>query len=279
MGFLPINVAGVSAAEDFSYPAGEYILQCKEAKVEPTKAGDAYRFIVKSQIVMGPGPSLDMQGKPITHSYALSEKSRPFVVRFAIAAGVPQQQIDSAGGQIDTDWFPGKQYVARISLRDNYTNVDRERPLAAWTHGSIAGQAASAPPQGMAPQGAAQPGLLQPMPGAMQPPAQQPPMQQPPMQQAAPPVQFQDPQVQFQQSQVGQPYQQPPMQQPPMMGQPQMAAPAAQAPAPQMQQSPAPQTQGQQPGVPMPQAPPPNGNTQAAGMPAPPPPGGQVPQQ
>ena len=266
MGFLPINVAGVSAAEDFSYPAGEYILQCKEAKQEPTKDGTAYRFIVKSQIVMGPGPSLDMQGKPITHSYALTEKSRPFVVRFALAAGVPQQQIDAAGGQIDTDWFPGKQYVARISLRDNYTNVDRERPLAAWTHGNIAGQPAAAPQTGMA-----QPGLLQPMPGAQQPPMQppqQPPMAQPPMQQGAP-------QVQFQQSQVGQPYQQP---QQPMMGQ----APAMQQPPmaqPPVAQTPPPAQQPAQSGLPVPQAPPPNGNPQAAGMPAPPPPGGQVPQQ
>lgn len=253
MGFLPINVGGVKPADDFNYPAGEYILQCVEAKAEPTKDGTGYRFIIKSKIVMGPGPSRDMQNKPITHSYALTEKSRPFLVRAAIACGVTQEQINAAGGQIDTDWFVNKQYVVRISMRDQYTNVDRERPLAAWTHGGIASQPAATPQAGVA-----QPGLLQAMPGAvpqqqMAPPQQQ--YQQPPMQQ---------PMAQPQMAPQGQPQYQQPMQQPPMQ-QPQMAPQGAPM---------------QQPGLPVPQGPPQGGNAQpAVGMPAPPPPGGQVPQQ
>jgi hypothetical protein len=180
MSFLPINVANVKPADDFNYPAGEYILQVKEAKIEPTKDGTGYRFIMKSGIVMGPGPSLEMQNKPLTHSYALTEKSRPFVVRAALACGVTQQQIDAAGGQIDTEWFNSKQYVVRVSMRDNYTNVDRERPLTDWAHGGVAGQPAAAPAAGMA-----QPGLLAAMPGAA-PVAAAPMMAAPPMAAAAP---------------------------------------------------------------------------------------------
>lgn len=252
MGFLPVNVAGVSAAADLVYPAGEYILENQTAVIEPTKKGDGFRFILKSKIVMGPGPSLDLQNKPVTHSYALTEKSRPFLLRMALAAGIPQQQIDAAGGQIDSDWFVQKQYVVRISQRDSYQNIDRERPLAAWTHGGMAGQPAAAP-QGMAPQS----GLLQAMPSQPAPQMAQPQMA-PPMAQ---------PQMAPQPAPMAQPQMAPPALSTPM------APPVAQ-PQPQQFQQPqmAPPAVPQQVAQPAPQQP-------AVGMPAPPPPGGQVPQQ
>ena len=276
MGFLPINVAGVAPADDFNYPAGEYILSVKEAKMEPTKDGTGNRLVIKTNIIMGPNSSLEMQNKPLTHSYYLSEKSRPFLMRFALAAGVTQEQIAASGGQLDTDWFTGKQYMARISMKNEYTNVDRERPLAAWTHGGIAGQPAAAPA------GAPPASLLNPLPTAA------PPMAAPPV--AAPPQNAFNPTAAY----------------PATYGQPQPAAPVApvaqapmqqQAVAPQQQVAPPPMaappaaapTAFQQPpgvapptaGVPMPVAPPAVAQPAAApvaGLPAPPPPVDQVPQ-
>jgi hypothetical protein len=254
--FLPINVAGVQAAADLVYPQGEYILQVKKAEALPTQSGDGYRFKVESQIVMGPGASADLAGKPVTHSYAISEKSRPFLVRFFQACGVTEQQIASTGGQLDADWIAAKQYVVRIGLRkaDNgreYTDVSKERPLNAWTHNQPAGGA-----QGAA---APQPGMFQQMPGQAPPqqqaapPQQQQQWQQPPQQQAAPPQQQ---------------YQQPPQQAQQFAGQQQLPNPTAPPAMPgNGQQQAAPQQQYAAPGQPQ------------AGFPAPPPPGSQVPGQ
>lgn len=268
MGFLPINVAGVAPAEDFVYPAGEYILQVdpQGVKVQPTKDGQGFRMVVKSKIVMGPNASLDLQGKPFTHSFPLTENSRMFVVQFAHACGL-EAQIAQNGGNIAEEWFPGRQYVAFVSQKDGYFNASKIRPLDAWTHGGIAGQPAAGP-QGV---GGAQPTLLQPMPSApvAAPQAPQQFVQQPGQQQLVQPGQPQ----QFVQPQPGQGFV-PGQPQPPQMPTPQMP-PQQQFVQPQQMQQPQqfvqPGTNGApqaQPGLPAPQA----------GMPAPPPPG-QIPGQ
>lgn len=250
MGFLPVNVAGVAPAEDFTYPAGEYLFQIKEAKVEPTKDGQGFRLVIKTTILMGPGTSLDLQGKPFTHSFALTDKSRMFLVQFAQACGL-QQQIDQAGGQIAEEWFIAKQYTAVLVQKDGYTNPTKIRPANAWTHGGAAGQPA-------APQiGVPQPGLLQPMPGQPQQPQQAPATAlaaQPQPQSQPQPQQYQIPTPQ---APPTHPFQAPSNgQQPAQQPQGGFAAP------------PQPQQQFQQPAQAQPQA----------GFPAPPPPG-QIPGQ
>jgi len=252
MSFLPINVAGVAPAQDFAYPAGEYILRVKEVKVEPTKNGQGFRLLVKSEILMGPGPSLDLQNKPFTHSFALTENSRMFLVQFAEACGL-RAQIDQSGGQIAEEWFPGCQYLAFISQKDGYFNATKLRSIDAWTHSGGAQQPGN--PQA----GVAQPGLLQPMPARPQmqsqqqmpaPQAQIPTPQAPPQQGYAPAGNGQQ-QGQYQQQQQGQYQQQP--QQPQQQQQFQPQGGYAAPPVPQQPQQPqvgyaAPPPPGQIPG-------------------------------
>lgn len=260
MPLLSVNLGGVSAAQDFSYPDGDYRLKVAKVEELTTQDGQGTRTRVICDIILGPGASADLQGKPIYHSFANTQKSLPFMRRFCDACGIGPM-IDANGGRIDTDWLVGREFVARVSKRKQqdgreFVNIDRERPIEAWTYG--AGVAGGQPPQQMAPQ----PGMLQPMPQPQVP--QQAQFQQPapmPAPQAQPQQQYQQPQQPQQQyQQPQQQYQQPPMQ----------PAPAAQPGA-----------------LPMPMAPPQQqpapGNAQPAqpqtGFPAPAPPTGAVPGQ
>ena len=196
MPFIPVDLNGITAIEDFSYPPGEYMMQIKEVKTQPTKDGQGHRLVISSQIMMGPGTSVDLQGKPFTHGYNLQgstpEKSvtvKRFLRKFIDACGLGQM-VDQNGGQLAEEWFPGKQYVCLITMKDGYTNVGKERSAAEWTHGTATPAAAAQPstmqpmaapqmaaPQMAAPAAAPQPAAVPAAPMAAQQPA--PPMAQP----------------------------------------------------------------------------------------------------
>jgi hypothetical protein len=279
MAFLPVNVAGVAPASNLTYPPGDYLLRVKEAIVEPTKDGKAYKMTIKSLIEAGPNASVEFNGKPVTHWASLSDKARPFLVRLFVACGITLDFIAQNQGNLDNDWLVGRQYVAKLSIKDDNQNVGNYRAVQEWQHTGTqqAQNPAGAPgaPGVQMPQSGIMQGLPQMQQQAYAPPQQpnqvvQPPpqgqfnAQQPPQggmlaQQAALPPQQMAPQQGFQQQQTA----------PPQQVYQQQAAPPQQA-QPPVQQSGlptvagAPQGQGQPPQGQLPPQ-----QTQPAGLPAP----------
>jgi hypothetical protein len=207
MAYLPVNVAGVAPATSLTYPPGDYLLRVKEAIVEPTKDGKSYKMTIKSLIEAGPNASVEYNGKPVTHWASLSDKARPFLVRLFVACGIGLDFIAQNQGNLDNDWLVGRQYVAKLSIKDDNQNVGNYRVAEEWKHSgtSNAQNPAGAP---------GTPGVQMPQSGIMQSlPSTQPPQQ---AYAAAPQQAFtQPPQQQFQQQQVPPQQQQFQQQQPP----------------------------------------------------------------
>jgi len=163
---IPINLANVPVATGFDYPPGKYIMKIKGSKVAANSDGQSHRLVVTSEILMGPGPSEQFKGRPMSNSYQMTDKGAPFLKRLYVAVGITEEYIAQNGGQVDTDWLVGREYKCDIIKKDNYSNITNEAPLD------------SAPATAAAPAMAPQPSLLQPtnaqppMMGSAPPPVQ-----------------------------------------------------------------------------------------------------------
>ena len=191
MAMIPVNMQGSKPAERFVPPAGEYYLEVVSCESATNKDGQGQRLSIKNRILMGPGTSTEFQGKMIYSSYNMDAKNRDYLRTFIDACGI-WAIVEQNGGNVDSDWFIGKQYYCRVRInKDGYPNVSDERhPQSAAPHTQTM------------PQTAAQPGFLHPVA----------PMPQ--MQAGAPMQQFQQPQPQLpQQPQFQQPQPQPQFQQ------------------------------------------------------------------
>lgn len=196
MPILPVNLNGVQPNSRENLPPGEYILQVDGASIETNKDGVTQRLSVKNKVVIGPGQATEHVGKTVFSSYNLDPKNAGFLMRFVIACEL-QNIVAQNGGAIDSDWFTGRQYYAKLSVKNDYQNVGNERSLAAAPTGPAG--VPQAPPAGMQ-----QPGMMQPQ-GFMQPPPVNAPQMAPQMQGGYPPQgqqQYQPPmQQQWQQPQ------------------------------------------------------------------------------
>ena len=208
MAFLPVNLAGVNPAAGFeNLPPGQYLLEVESAEVKTNKDGKTQRLAITNKVVMGPGAESKYVGRKVFNNYNLTDQGKPFLARFAKAVGI-DGLIAQNGGNIDSDWAIGKQFYAKISIKNDNNNVGNEQSIAEVQAKQSVPQSAAIPAGMMrpaaAPQTIAQPQYAQPVsqyvstavPQYAQPTLQMVPGMQPMPQQYAQPVaqqQFQMP--------------------------------------------------------------------------------------
>jgi len=197
MNFIPIDVMNTQPqAGGMGLPDGFYILQMVDAsEVRPERNGQFIRRIYKTKVLMGPGASQEMAGRP--YSDPIRENDPGWAGRhmelFVACLGSIEnvrQIAQQNGGGIPPAVLVGRTYIAQVVKGEQYSNVLQRLPYTQenWAasigggNGSQTQQAAAPVSGGMLAQSVAQPGM---------PPAQQyapaPQMAAPVQQYAAPP--------------------------------------------------------------------------------------------
>ena len=144
MAFLPVNVSGAQERSFVELPEGNYYLRIATATTKENSKGTGYVLTFECEVVMGPGESTENQGRKVWHRLNLingADWSRDALFTFSKVCGIPQAQIDSCGGNVDSDWFLGKEFIGSLKKRsytDNSgntktgTEIKGERPVATW---------------------------------------------------------------------------------------------------------------------------------------------------
>ena len=192
MGFLvlPGDVLNAPKPERWQPVPGDYVLAVDEAKEESytnSKTGEqGSRLSLACKIQSGPGLMTSDNGKTIYHTLFLTGgddkamRNNMGQLRVFLEAVGLIDHVQANGGQIDADWFVGRQFACHIVIKKDFPRVSDERPVGTPSTRGKAGapppqqnRAAVAQPSMLGPVGAAAPAAMPPtMPGMMQPPPQ-----------------------------------------------------------------------------------------------------------
>ena len=180
MPLVPINVLNFNPAESIKFLAGDYAFEIVKCEQTTSKEKGTPMLAVQSKVLRGPGTSSQFNDKTVYSNYMLTDKGGPFLRRLCDAVGLTGH-IAQAGGQFDESWFLGRQYAARVQIKNDRPNIVDERGVNDPMPTGPAMPGAATPSQF---QNVANQALPQVPPASMAPP---PPVNAPPMQYAAPP--------------------------------------------------------------------------------------------
>ncbi len=156
MNYIPVNTATTNPQSGgMGLPEGWYLLQLVDAtEVRTEQNGEHQRRAYKTKVIMGPGATQEMAGKPYTDWIRDNDQqwaSRHMELFVACLGSLEAVRATGAqhGGHLPAEVLHGKYYIAQLVKSGNFTNTVQRIPYTQENWTANVGNGQPQQPQGM----------------------------------------------------------------------------------------------------------------------------------